>query len=58
MDVEVGWDEWDGMYGKGKGWMRARNLVENPRCQRLQFEVKMHQKTLGGRAPPGTAGGA
>jgi len=36
----------DGMNGKGKGWMGTGNLVENPRCQRLHFEVKMHQKTL------------
>ena len=39
------------MNGKGKGWMGAGNLVENPRCQRLHFEVKMHQKRLG----PGSA---
>ena len=32
-------------------------LVKNPHCQRLNFEVKMQQKTLGGRAPPGPAGG-
>jgi len=34
------------MNGKGKGWMGAGNFVENPRCQRLHFEVKMHQKRL------------
>jgi len=42
----------DGMNGKRQGWMGAGNLVENLRCQRLHFEVKMRQKTLGGRAPP------
>ena len=34
----------DGMNGKGEGWMGAGNLVENIRCHRLHFEVKMHQK--------------
>jgi len=41
--------------GRGKGWMEAGNVVENPRCQRLHFDMRMHQKTLGGRVPPGTA---
>jgi len=35
-----------GMNGKGWGWMEAGNLVQNSRCQRLHFEVKMHQKSL------------
>jgi len=47
----------DGMNGKRKGWMGAGHFVENPHCQRLYFEVKMHQITLGGRASPGPAGG-
>ena len=34
----------DGMNGKEQGWMGSGNLVENPRCQRLYFEVKMHKK--------------
>jgi hypothetical protein len=36
----------DGMNGKGKGWMGAGNLVENPRCQRPHFEVKIAPKRL------------
>ena len=36
----------DGMNGEGQGWMVAGNLVENFRCQRLHFEVKMQQKRL------------
>ena len=41
MNVEFGRDEWEeeGMDGAG-------NLIENPRCQRLHLEVKMHQKRL------------
>jgi hypothetical protein len=50
MDVK---DEWE-----GQEWMGAGNFVDNPRCQRLHFEVKMHQKTIGGRAMHGPAGGA
>ena len=51
--MKVGRDEWEGEGMDGSG-----NFVENPRCQSLQFEVKMHQKTLGGRAPLGPALGA
>ena len=51
MDVEVGRDEWEGagMDGSGK-------FSQNP--QILHFEVKIQQKTLGGRAPPELNGGA
>src|SRR5208282_4041103 len=36
----------DGMNRKEQGWMGPGNLVENPRCQRLPFHVKQHQKRL------------
>ena len=42
MDVEVGRYEWEGAGMDGRG-----TLVENSRCKRLPFEVKMHQKTFG-----------
>ena len=48
----------DEINGKWQRWMGAGNLVENRRCQRLHFEVKMHQKTLGDRVLPGPAGRA
>jgi hypothetical protein len=52
----------DGMNGNGQGWMEAGNLVENPHCQKLHYEMemKMHQKTRNARRPgfsPGPAGG-
>ena len=52
MDVEVVRDEWEGagMDGSGK-------FSRNPRCQILYSEVKWNKK-LGGRTPPGPAGGA
>jgi hypothetical protein len=45
--------EWEvaEMYGRGK-------FSQHQHCQRFHFEVKMNQKTLDSRAPPGPAGGA
>jgi hypothetical protein len=36
----------DCMNRKEQGWMGPLNLVENHRCRRLPFHVKMHQKRL------------
>ena len=45
-----------GMNGKGQGWMGAGNLVENPRCQKLHFKVKMYQKRLAAGLRPDPLG--
>ena len=36
---------------------RPGNIIQNHRCQMLNFQLKMHQKTFGGRVLPGPAGG-
>ena len=47
MDVEVGWDEWEGTGVDGSG-----KCSENTRCQILYLEVKMYPYHLAAGVRP------
>jgi len=42
----------------GQSWREMGKYIQNITARDLIFRVKMNQKTFGGRAPPGPAGGA